>query len=132
MNKQEEAVENENMANNQVAFRKLNSKLKKLIDELNEIAVERGEPVHVFRGDEIYHFYCECSDENCTARILLSFDDYEKAHERDDTFTIIKGHEVPDIEEVTYVGPDYCIVHKFEVPDQSNEVFHETALNNVA
>ncbi len=132
MNKRElRGKENANMADNQVAFRKLNNKLKKLIDELDEVAKERGELAHAFKTDDTYHFYCECSDENCLSRITMSFDAYEQAHERDDTFTILRGHEVFDIEEVISVMPDYCVVRKFETPKQSNEVFHETALDNV-
>lgn len=123
---------NATMADNQVAFRKMNSKLKKLIDDLNAIAVGRGEPVHTFQKDDVYQFYCECSDENCLARIPLSFETYEKAHERDDTFTIIPGHEVFDIEEIIFKVSNYCIVRKFETPKQSNAVLHQTAVNNVA
>ncbi len=118
------------MADNQVAFRKLNSKLKILIHELDEIAVERGEKKHVFDKDEIYHFYCECSDENCVARIAISFETYEKAHERDDTFTILQGHEVLEIEEIISKTTDYYVVQKFETPKQSNTTLHETALKN--
>jgi hypothetical protein len=61
MNTQErEGKINADMADNQVAFRVLNSQLKKLIGELNAIAVQRGEMVHTFKMDEIYQFYCEC------------------------------------------------------------------------
>ena len=120
------------MADNQVAFRNLNSKLKKMIDELDEIAVLRGEESHSFHPDEVYQFYCECSDEDCLERIALRFDAYEKHHERDDTFTILQGHEVFGIEEVILVASNYCVVRKFETPKQSNETFHKTSLHNAS
>jgi hypothetical protein len=132
MNKQKnEAKENANMADNEVVFRKLNNQLRKLIDELNSIALRRGEMVHAFKTDEVYQFYCECSDENCLARMSLRFDTYEKAHERDDTFTMFRDHEVLDIEKVISITKEYCVVQKFETPKQTSETFHETALDNV-
>ena len=124
--------EKANMADNQVAFRKLNAKLKKMIDELDQIAVERGMDKHTFQTNQVYQFYCECSDENCRERIPMRFDTYEKAHEEDDTFTILRGHEVPVIEEIVYTKSNYAVVKKHVKPKQSNEVFHETALNNAA
>ena len=133
MNKNETiGKQNAAMADNQVAFRRLNGKLKKMIDELDDIAVEKGEHAHTFQPDEVYAFYCECSDENCTGRISMRFDVYESEHERDDTFTIKLGHEVLDIEEVISATSNYCVVQKFETPKQSNKTFHTTVLDNVS
>lgn len=118
------------MADNQVVFRKLNAKLRMLVDELDEIAAERGVQRHMFKKDEVYQFYCECSDENCTQRIPIRFDIYEKLHVRDDTFTIVIGHEVFDIETVISRTSSYCVVQKFETPRQTSKMLHHTTLSN--
>jgi len=132
MNNAAQAKENANMADNEVVFRKMNNQLRKLIGELNEIAVLRGEMLHTFKTDEVYQFYCECSDENCTARMSLRFDVYEAAHQRDDTFTMLRGHEVAEIEDVTSITKDYCVVRKFKTPKQSTETLYDTAIDNAS
>lgn len=118
------------LAENQVVFRKANEQLKVLIDELSDLPVQRGEDIYGFDRDEKFQFFCECSDEKCRMRIELSYDDYEKIHERKDTFAIIDGHDVREIEDVIRRIGDYSVVRKLQVSSQTVEKLNPTQLDN--
>ena len=92
---------NAKLANNQVVFRKKNSQVRSFINDIENLPHERGLKPHKFRVTDTYHFYCECSDENCREQIVMSIGTYEKLHVRDDTFIIKPGHKVLDIEYTT-------------------------------
>lgn len=123
-------VSKRRLAENQVVFRKANEQLKELIDELSNIPKERGVEQYGLDRDEVFHFFCECSDENCRERIELKYDDYEKHHTKNDTFIIKIGHQVPEIEDIIIKTNNYYIVQKHEVPSQSVENLNLTPLNN--
>jgi hypothetical protein len=125
------SISEKRMMENQVVFRKLNERVQKGIDEVNQIASEDGlEPIDI-DGDEPLFFYCECSDENCRNRIKLSPNEYNDIHRKKDTFTILPGHQVPQIEDVIEETPDYIVVRKHVMPNQDANVLKPTEVENV-
>jgi hypothetical protein len=59
------------------------------------------------------NFICECSAADCQKHIQLSINAYEKTHQRNDWFTIVKGHETPAVEKVVADEGDFTVVEKF-------------------
>jgi hypothetical protein len=123
-------VSERRLAENQVVFRDYNERAQKGFDALNKIAREEGEQPYSYDAHTPLHFYCECSDDNCKKRILLTLDAYNKAHARRDTFSVACGHEIPALEEVIDRQPAYCIVQKYKQPPESAETLNPTNLHN--
>lgn len=119
------------LAENEVVFREYNEKIQRSMDELNQIAKDSGQDEFVDTDDDTLHFYCECSDENCTKRVTLSSSTYDSIHKERDCFVIVCGHEVPKIEDVIVRKPDYCVVRKKVTPPEYVEKLHTTDVNNV-
>ena len=119
------------MADNEVVFRKHNERLMKWAKSYNAIAEKEGHHAEVLNKDTKLEFFCECADENCVERVSESADKYKKIHQAKDTFIIKPGHEVVSIEKVVEQKPDYHIVEKFEVPDNSAEKLANTPVDNV-
>ena len=84
---------------NEVLFRKAN-------DRLDDQA-ERGGVV-----TEPVAFYCECSDRDCTERILITAQEFENVREHDAQFLVRPDHDVPSVEIVVTRTPLYLIVEK--------------------
>jgi hypothetical protein len=63
-------------------------------------------------GDELA-FVCECADETCVERILLSSSQYDDLRAIPTRFVVVPGHEVtPLVERVVFRGPDFIVVRK--------------------
>ena len=60
-------------------------------------------------------FVCECADVSCTERVHLTRDDYEGIRSNPRRFVIVRGHDVPDIEDVVEAHGDYAVVEKDSV-----------------
>lgn len=118
------------MAENQVVFRRFNEKLQHDIDKVNETAAEMGDEPFLIDADEPLYFYCECSDEDCTERVRVSPNQYAEIHANRDQFTIMNGHEVPEIETVIATFPEFCVVQKYETPRESVRELASTDLKN--
>lgn len=118
------------MAENQVVFRKYNEQIQKNFDKLQKVAAEEGDQPIAIDEDMPLYFYCECSDENCRERILINPKVYNKIHAARDRFTIVRGHEVPSIEDVTETKSTYCVVTKFEVPRPTVTTLSPTTVDN--
>src|ERR1044071_9286048 len=99
------------LVENEVVFRQLNEQVQKGIDENNRLAKEAGQNEFVieYKDDVPLHFYCECSDENCTKRVILTYREYNKIHERRDYFIIAPGHQVVRVEKVIRKESNYYI-----------------------
>jgi hypothetical protein len=108
------------LAENEVVFRSYNKSVQEGIDAVNQIAEEDGQAPISLRPDVPLFFYCECSNENCKQRIKILPGVYNAIHTRNDTFTIACGHEVKDVEDVTTVEKEYCIVKKHQQPPSSS------------
>lgn len=115
---------------NQVVFRGRNEKARKNIDVFNETASELGEEPVDTTGKAYLQFVCECSDEKCSERIIVTFVDYQKIHKARDMFVVKPDHVVYEIEDVTKRTPDYWIVKKHEYPSQTVTKLRVSGLNH--
>jgi hypothetical protein len=69
----------------------------------------------IIRGrqtNEATTFVCECGRLGCNTTLTLSLDDYEKARTDFESFVLVAGHELPDVERVVDRGDGYVIVVK--------------------
>ena len=57
-------------------------------------------------------FMCECSNADCTLRLPLTLAEYEGVRGDPTQFAVALGHELPEIEEVVFVGDAYQVVRK--------------------
>jgi hypothetical protein len=58
-------------------------------------------------------FVCECADEDCWGSLELTPDEFERAHAKDDHFSVLPGHVLPEFEAVTERHEHYWVVTKF-------------------
>ena len=82
-------------AKNQSLFREVNER----IDELSGTA-------------PLANFICECMNESCDEMVALTREEYEQVRARSNSFFVIDGHEVPEVEETTGSGDGYVVVAK--------------------
>jgi len=126
-----ESTADRHKADNEAIFRELNQRLQKGVDEANAVAVEEGQKLLDFDATAPLHFFCECADENCQERIPLSLNDYTEIHKDNRSFTIVPGHQVTKIEDVTVKEPEYWIVTKHEEPPEQSDTLHPTDVHNI-
>jgi hypothetical protein len=84
---------------NEARFRDVNERLERR-------SAERVAALHEF--DAI----CECADENCTDRITIAFDDYERIRARPTSFLVRTGHGDSEVEHVLRRRASYEVVEK--------------------
>jgi len=118
------------MAENEVVFRRYNEEVQRGFEEVRRLAEETSQQHIIHNEDTPLHFYCECSDENCRKRVMLSPSEYKKIHRNRAQFVIIRGHQTELIEEVVRTEGDYCIVKKFFTPPETVRVLHPTGVDN--
>jgi hypothetical protein len=83
---------------------------EKLFREVNErVAQIQGN----FSGPDP-EWVCECGDETCFEKVVVSIEEYEQVRQRGDLFVIRPGHEKPDVERVVHQYDGYVVVEKFE------------------
>lgn len=107
------------MAENEVVFRRYNEQVNITLKKLSILAEEHSQEAYITPNDEPLHFYCECADENCKARIKLKPSVYEQIHNHRDQFIIVPGHQAVQIERVIKTTKSYSVVRKFEVPSSA-------------
>ena len=66
-------------------------------------------------------FVCECLDLNCTQRIRLSLNEYERLRESPTRFAVLPGHERADVEVVDDKTDRYYVVRKIGVAAEMAE-----------
>ncbi|CAN5149076.1 hypothetical protein BH09PAT3_BH09PAT3_2300 [soil metagenome] len=121
------------LAENEVIFRQINEQLQNEIDSVNQLADEDGQPEHHIvqsSDDAPLSFFCECSDEKCTQRLLVNHQDYNEIHKNRSRFVIKNGHQVVAIEKVIKTTEDYMIVEKNIPPPASGGSLNTTELDN--
>ncbi|MFN2470250.1 MAG: hypothetical protein ABR583_04535 [Gaiellaceae bacterium] len=92
------------MVKNEVLFRSVNERMKELTDELAFDGVV---------GEEHREQYlCECVDADCTTRIELSDDEYERVRSNFAWFAVAPGHVVAEVERVVDEGERFWMVEK--------------------
>ena len=85
---------------NEAVFREVNERIEGL---QRAFAVTENQPLHIV---------CECDRLECTSRITVSVEIYERARRRSDEFFVIEGHEDSKVEEIVDTGPEYLLVRK--------------------
>ncbi len=115
---------------NEMIFRRANEKVGDNLDELDSFHVEDGDPHLVRDEDLLLQFKCECSDENCSARISLKLSTYQKIHIDRDSFIIKPKHQVEAIEEVILTEADYSVVKKNNSTAEPGADLNVTPINN--
>jgi hypothetical protein len=95
---------------NEMIFRRANEVVSDGLDQIDANNREDGNPELVRNDDVVLHFKCECSDENCDARIPMKLSVYQKIHENRDAFIIKLKHQVKDIEKVIHTENGYSVV----------------------
>jgi hypothetical protein len=77
----------ERVARNQSTFRAANEK----IEDAAQVMFDGEQPGRL-------PFICECPDRGCTAIALLTFEEYETVRSRGDTFFVVPGDEVCEVD----------------------------------
>lgn len=106
------------LTENKLIFRELNQKVVRGLTELKELALAHGQVTLAPDITQPLHFYCECSNIDCSKRIIVSTEEYEKIHEDSRHFVIAKGHQILEIERVIKSTPEYDIIEKNREPSQ--------------
>jgi thermostable 8-oxoguanine DNA glycosylase len=115
---------------NEMIFRRINEQVGADLDTLDAMHIEDGNP-HLVRDDDVeLHFQCECSDENCTARIPISLSRYRQIHLNRDMFIVKLKHQVQEIEDVVSSEARYCIVKKKHSTPEPKGQLNKTTINN--
>ena len=84
------------------------AKSQSLLREVNE-PVSMAEKLGPVREIDLA---CECIDETCTQRVTMTVGDYEAVRSNPNTFLVLPGHDVPELEEVVREEPNYVVVSK--------------------
>jgi hypothetical protein len=88
------------MAQNELLFRHVNEQIQALDTRLG------------VTGGDLQRFLCECGDAQCTDRVELTVEEYERAHDEPATFAIVDGHQDPRVETVVERSDRFSVVRK--------------------
>ncbi len=95
------STRHERLAENERAFRTANERFSERAEKL--VSAETPVP-----------FLCECTDEDCLARIELSLAEYRAVRKHHDHFVIVPGHPTLENENVVSDYGDFHVVEKGE------------------
>ncbi|CAN5459199.1 hypothetical protein BH10PAT3_BH10PAT3_6960 [soil metagenome] len=115
---------------NEMIFRRANEVVGNGFDAIDAMHIEDGNPQMITNNDMVLEFKCECSDENCEARIPIKLSVYQKIHENRDSFVIKLKHQVKEIEEVVSTGSDYSVVKKNNSTPEPGNILNKTDIDN--
>lgn len=115
---------------NEMIFRRANEKVGTDLDDLDDLHAKDGNR-HLIRDEDlILEFRCECSDENCDARIPIKLSLYQKIHLDRDSFIIKLKHQVEAIEEVILTELTYAVVKKNNSTPEPGSKLNTTTIDN--
>jgi hypothetical protein len=115
---------------NEMIFRRINEKVGADLDALDAMHIEDGNH-HLVRNDDVeLHFQCECSDENCNARIPIKLSIYRKIHLNRDSFIVKLKHQVENIEDIILAEANYCVVKKKNSTPEPGDLLNRTTIDN--
>ena len=124
------AVTERRQIENEMIFRRFNEKVGSDLDEIDAQHIEDGNP-HLVRSDDLLlEFKCECSDENCDARLPMRLSVYRQIHEERNSFIIKLNHEVRPIERVVLQGDGYSVVQKNHATREPDDTLNITSIDN--
>jgi hypothetical protein len=99
------------LAETEVIFRKTNQHVADFIVEEEGVGTATTVP-----------FYCECSNNDCHARIRLTPQAYTQFHTSKRQFIVKAGHDVPEIEKIINQHKDFCVVEKYGDPPEPEDI----------
>jgi hypothetical protein len=86
-------------AQNQMMFRSVNDRIKELAEQQSS------------SGQEL-DFACECADDTCVEKIPLSALQFLAIESEENQFIVLRGHELPEVEDVIAERDGFLIVSK--------------------
>ena len=116
---------------NEMIFRRANESVGDELDDIDANHIEDGNPELIRDEDLFLHFKCECSDENCDARIPIKLSVYQKIHKNRDAFIIKLQHQVEEIEEVILTEDNYSVVQKNNSIAEAGKKLNKTSISNI-
>lgn len=115
---------------NEMIFRRANESVGHNLDAIDDNHIEDGNP-HLVRDEDIsLQFNCECSDENCNARIPVKLTVYQTIHENRNAFIIKLNHQVESIEKIIQKEENYSVVEKNNSTAEPGEELNDTNIDN--
>ncbi len=115
---------------NEMIFRRVNEKVGDALDALDAMHIEDGNIDLLSDEDLLLQFRCECSDENCSARIPLLRSKYDEIHIDRRNFVILPDHQVDPIEVVIKKTGSYSVVKKNNVIPEPSGSLNSTSIDN--
>lgn len=115
---------------NEMIFRQENEKISDGLDDLDAMHIEDGNPQLTRDNDLVLHFWCECSDENCKARIAMKHETYQEIHENRSAFVVKPDHQVHEIEKVISTSDKYIVVEKNKTTPEPGGTLNKTEIEN--
>ena len=86
-------------AKNQSLFREINERIESLNEAFGDML-------------PVSEWVCECADDTCVERIVMTVEAYEKIRAHPARFPILAGHEVPVVEKIVERHNGYVVVEK--------------------
>jgi hypothetical protein len=86
-------------ARNQAMFRAVNDNIQALNEAFAAIT-------------DTFAIACECADTNCIETIDIRSDEYAKVRAEPRHFVVLRGHVLPDVEDVIRESDGYVVVEK--------------------
>jgi hypothetical protein len=86
-------------AQNQLLFRAVNDRIRELGEKILDSVSELD-------------FACECADTDCVKTIPLPVAEFAAIEQVENQFIVLKGHEVPEVEEIVAERDGFVIVSK--------------------
>lgn len=125
-------IEEKKQIENEMLFRRVNEKLGKDLDDIDQGHRLAGNPQLVRDDDEMLEFQCECSDENCNTLIKMRLSLYKFIHGDRSTFIVKPNHEVTPIERVLESNETFTIVMKNNTTPEPlpNAQMNDTTIDN--
>jgi hypothetical protein len=115
---------------NEMIFRRANELVGSNLDEIDANHRSDGNPQYVRDTDILLQFKCECSDEDCVARIPLKLSVYRTIHENRDAFIVKLKHQVEAIEKVILTKGKYSVVEKNNSTAEPGKTLNKTSIDN--
>ncbi|NCU40500.1 hypothetical protein EOL73_01955 [Candidatus Saccharibacteria bacterium] len=115
---------------NEMIFRRANEKVSNDLDDLDAQFIEDDNSELVSTDDLVLHFLCECSDEDCDARIPIKLSEYQKIHVNRNAFIIKLNHQVNEIETVIKTKGTYAVVEKNNSTPEPTGTLNVTSISN--
>ena len=115
---------------NEMIFRRINEKVGTDLEVVDAGHIKDGNLDLVSNKDLQLQFKCECSDENCEARITMPLAVYREIHLDRDTFIVKLNHQVDPIEKVVVEGSQYHIVKKNNSTPEPGDQLNSTTIQN--